>query len=70
MDFVHFGLRMQIEEMFLDWCKEEGVAEKPNSLVVFMMLQGWLNEEKHCKKSFSIGIVFRTFIQCTSCECS
>jgi len=46
MNFIHFGLRMQIEEMFLDWCREEGVAEKPNSLVVFMMLQGWLNEKK------------------------
>ena len=49
MDFVHFGLRMQIEEMFLDWCREEGVAEKPNSLVVFMMDKGWLNEEKIIK---------------------
>ena len=32
MDFIHFGLRMQIEEMFLDWCSEEGVAEKPKIL--------------------------------------
>lgn len=46
MNFIHFGLRMQIEEMFLDWCREEDVAEKPTALVVFMMLHGWLNEEK------------------------
>ena len=37
---------MQIEEMFLDWCREEGLVGKPSSLVVFMMIQGWLNEEK------------------------
>lgn len=49
MNFIHFGLRMQIEEMFLDWCREEGVAEESNSLVVFMMLHGWLNEEKIIK---------------------
>jgi hypothetical protein len=49
MNFVHFGLRMQIEKMFLDWCREEDVAEKPNSLVVFMMSRGWLNEEKIIK---------------------
>ena len=46
MNFLHFGLRMQIEEMFSDWCKKEGLVEKPSTLVVFMMLQGWLNEEK------------------------
>ena len=49
MNFVHFGLRMQIEEMFLNWCREEGIAEEPNSLVVFMMLHRWLNEEKIIK---------------------
>lgn len=46
MKFIHFGLRMEIEQQYLDWCKREGIANKPNSLVVFMMLQGWLNEEK------------------------
>ena len=46
MGFIHFGLRMQIEELYLKWCEEEGVTNEPNSFVVFMMSKGWLNEEK------------------------
>lgn len=46
MGFIHFGLRMQIEELYLKWCEEEGVANKPNSFVAFMMSKKWLNEEK------------------------
>lgn len=43
---VLFTQRMQIEELFLNWCKENGVAEKPNALVAFMQINNWLNEEQ------------------------
>lgn len=43
---VLFTQRMQIEELYLNWCKENGVAEKPNSLVAFMQINDWLNEEQ------------------------
>lgn len=46
MDFIHFGRRMEIERLYLEWCKKEGIANKPNSFVVFLMSNGWLNEEK------------------------
>lgn len=43
---ILFTQRMQIEKLFLNWCKENGVADKPNSLVAFMQINGWLNEEQ------------------------
>lgn len=46
MDFIHFGRRMEIERLYLEWCEEEGIANEPNSFVVFMMEKGWLNERK------------------------
>ena len=46
MDFIHFGLRMEIEQLYLEWCEEEGIANKPNSMVVFLMEKGWLNKRK------------------------
>ena len=49
MNFIHFGLRMEIEKLYLEWCEEEGIANKPNSMVVFLMEKGWLNEEKIIK---------------------
>lgn len=49
MNFVHFGRRMKIEELFYEWCEVEGIAKKPNSMVVFLMKKGWLNEEQIIK---------------------
>lgn len=49
INFIHFGLRMEIERQYLDWCERESIANKPNSLVVFMIEKGWLNEEKIIK---------------------
>ena len=49
MNFVHFGRRMKIEELFYEWCETEGIAKKPNSMVVFLMEKGWLNEEQIIK---------------------
>lgn len=54
---VNFSNRMKIEKLYYEWIKENGIADKPNSLVVFMHCKGWLNEEKigddlrkNCKK--------------------
>ena len=49
MNFIHFGLRMEIERLYLEWCEEEGIANKPNSMVVFLMEKGWLNQEQIIK---------------------
>lgn len=49
MNFVHFGRRMKIEELFYEWCEAEGIAKEPNSMVVFLMEKGWLNEEQIIK---------------------
>ena len=49
MDFIHFGRRMEIERLYLEWCAEEGIANKPNSMVVFLMEKGWLNQEQIIK---------------------
>ena len=46
MDFIHFGRRVEIERLYLKWCEEEGIANEPNSFVVFLMSKGWLNERK------------------------
>ena len=43
---VLFTQRMQIEELYLDWCEDHGVANKPNSMVAFMQGNNWLNEEQ------------------------
>ena len=42
---ILFSQRMEIERRFLDWCAQTGVAVKPNSLVAFMEMNNWLNEE-------------------------
>lgn len=51
---IFFSQRMAIEKKFLKWCKENNVAEKPNSLIAFMEINGWLNEEK-IEKDFPLG---------------
>lgn len=43
---ILFTQRMQIEELYLDWCEDHGVANKPNSMVAFMQDNNWLNEEQ------------------------
>ena len=42
---IFYSQRMKIEQMFYQWCEENGVARKPNSLVAFMQFKGWLDEE-------------------------
>lgn len=43
---VLFTQRIQIEKLYLDWCGEHGVANKPNSMVAFMQANNWLNEDQ------------------------
>lgn len=43
---ILFTQRMQIEELYLDWCEDHEVANKPNSMVAFMQGNNWLNEEQ------------------------
>lgn len=43
---ILFTQRLQIENLYLNWCEKHGVANKPNSMVAFMEGNNWLNEEK------------------------
>ena len=43
---LFFKHRMKIERMFLKWCKDNGIMDVPNSVVAFMQIKGWLNEDK------------------------
>lgn len=43
---ILFTQRMQIEKLYLTWCEEHGVANKPNSVVAFLQGNNWLNEEQ------------------------
>ena len=46
MTFIHFGMRMKIEKLFLEWCEENQIAKLPNSMIVFMLEKDWLNKKK------------------------
>lgn len=46
---LFFFQRLKIEELFLEWCKEYGAAQRPISFVAFMMIKGWLNIDKILK---------------------
>ena len=41
-----FKDRMNIEKQYLKWCKENSIAEMPNSMVVFMESNHWLDMDK------------------------
>lgn len=43
---VNFANRKKIEALYYEWIKENNIADNPNSVVAFMLCQGWLNEEK------------------------
>ena len=43
---VNFANRKKIEELYYEWINENWIADKPSSVVAFMLYQGWLNEEK------------------------
>lgn len=44
--FVHFGMREKIGRDYHKWLDEEGVADTPNSFVVFLDCKDWLNNDK------------------------
>ena len=46
MTFIHFGMRMEIEKLFLEWCEKNQIAKLPNSMIVFMLEKDWLNKKK------------------------
>ena len=43
---IWFSQRVAIENAFNEWAERNGIAKKPNSLVVFLELNDCLNEEK------------------------
>ena len=43
---VNFTNRKKIEELYYEWINGKCIADKPSSVVAFMLYQGWLNEEK------------------------
>lgn len=67
MNFVHFSRRMKIEELFYEWCEAEGIAKKPNSMVVFLMEKGWLNEEQIIKDLADTPQTDKDKVVCPNC---
>lgn len=67
MNFVHFSRRMKIEELFYEWCEAEGIAKKPNSMVVFLMEKGWLNEEQIIKVLADTPHTDKDKVVCPNC---
>lgn len=46
---VNFSERLKIAQLFIEWCKENKVRESFDSLVAFMQINEWLNEDKICE---------------------
>ena len=46
---VSFSERLKIAQLFIEWCKENKVRESFDSLVAFMQINEWLNENKICE---------------------
>ena len=42
---ILYSQRMEIERRFYAWCEENGVKKCPVSLVAFMEIHGWLDED-------------------------
>lgn len=41
-----FSNRRKVERLYYEWAHKNGVADTPMSLIAFMQIKGWLNEEK------------------------
>ena len=41
-----FNNRKKVETLYYEWIQKNGVADTPMSLIAFMQIKGWLNEEK------------------------
>lgn len=41
-----FNNRRKVEALYYEWIQKNGVADTPMSLIAFMQIKGWLNEEK------------------------
>lgn len=46
---ILFSTRMKIAQLFIEWCKENKVRKSFDSLVAFMQINEWLNEDKICE---------------------
>lgn len=46
MQMLSFSERLKIEEMFFAWCDEHKAQKRPTALLAYMLINGWLNEEK------------------------
>jgi hypothetical protein len=42
---ILFSQRKLIERLFCEWCDEYRVAAVPSSMIVFLLIKGWLNED-------------------------
>lgn len=46
-DYLLFSERLIAEKMFFEWCEQNGVDKtRPFSVIGFMEINGWINEEK------------------------
>lgn len=43
---IGFGHRVKLEKMYHEWLKENGVFDRPVSIIAFLQLKGLLNEDK------------------------
>ena len=43
---LFFNHRRKLENLFLKWCKENGVANTPMSVVAFLQINGLIDEDK------------------------
>ena len=68
--FIHFGRRMAIEKQYLKWCEQNSVAEKPNSMVAFLLIKGWLNEEKIAEELRPGGETHDKHTDTHACDCA
>lgn len=43
---IFFSQRLKIEKLFDAWCEEKHILRVPQSMVAYMQIRGWLNEDK------------------------
>lgn len=54
---ISFSHRIKLEKDFLEWAKENGVANVPNSVIAFLQINNLLNEDaviEYCKKNETV----------------
>lgn len=54
---ISFSHRIKLEKDFLEWAKENGVSNVPNSVIAFLQINNLLNEDaviEYCKKNETV----------------